>query len=140
MKHGKYNDPVLIAMMDFAQTTDFPNTVNYNQNYLGNEIKSKNYSGYALYRHDSPSHSVYDSQYTFRSDELFVQISDKGTFEIYTMSFLNKPGYEVLNDEECLRSIQDWVKKTEKETLKEQSKPFINLQYIYNKLYQNKFK
>ena len=69
-----------------------------------------------------------------------MQISDKGYFEIYTMYPLNKPGYKVLNDEECLRSIQGWVKKTEQETLKEQSKPLINLQFMYNMLYQNKFK
>ncbi|ETD05691.1 hypothetical protein N568_0101060 [Lactococcus garvieae TRF1] len=140
MKHDKYNDPVLIAMMDFAKTTDFPDTVTYKQNYSEKEIKAKNFGGYALYRNDGASHSVYDSQYTFRDDELFMQISDKGCFEIYTMSLLNKPGYKILNDEECLRSIQDWVKKTEKETLKEQSKPFINLKFIYNILYQNKFK
>ncbi len=42
--------------------------------------------------------------------------------------------------EEYSRSIQDCVKETEQETLKEQSKPFINLQFIYNVLYQNKFK
>ncbi|MFK4927052.1 hypothetical protein ACI1TM_10540 [Lactococcus garvieae] len=140
MKHDKYNDPVLIAMMDFAKTTDFPDTVTYKQNYDEKEIKAKNFSGYALYHNDVSSQSVYDSQYTFRSDELFMQISDKGYFEIYTMSLLNKPGYKILNDEECLRSIQGWVKKTEQETLKEQSKPFINLQFIYNVLYQNKFK
>ncbi|KAA8712573.1 hypothetical protein F4V47_06420 [Lactococcus garvieae subsp. garvieae] len=140
MKHDKYNDPVLIAMMDFAKTTDFPDTVTYKQNYDEKEIKAKNFGGYALYHNDVSSHSVYDSQYTFRSDDLFMQISDKGYFEIYTMSLLNKPGYKILNDEECLRSIQDWVKKTEQETLKEQSKPLINLQFIYNMLYQNKFK
>lgn len=140
MKHDKYNDPVLIAMMDFAKTTDFPDTVTYKQNYDEKEIKAKHFGSYALYHNDVSSHSVYDSQYTFRSDELFMQISDKGYFEIYTMSLLNKPGYKILNDEECLRSIQDWVKKTEQETLKEQSKPLINLQFIYNMLYQNKFK
>ena len=140
MKHDQYNDPVLIAMMDFARTTDFPDTVTYKQNYGVQEIKSKNFGGYALYYNEGAHSSVYDSRYTFRSDELFMQISDKGTFEIYTMSFLNKPGYKVLNDEECLRSIQDWVKKIEEETLKAHSKPFINLQFIYNMLYQNKFK
>ncbi|KXT59130.1 hypothetical protein [Lactococcus sp. DD01] len=142
MKHDKYNDPVLIAMMDFARTTDFPDTVTYKQtdNKDVVEIKSKNFSGYALYHNDGAYHSVYDSQYTFQSDELFMQISDKGCFEIYTMALLNKPGYKILNEEECLRSIQDWVKKTEQETLKEQNNPFINLQYIYNMLYQNKFK
>ncbi|MFQ6324454.1 hypothetical protein [Lactococcus garvieae] len=140
MKHEKYTDPVLIAMMDFAKTTDFPNTVTYKQNYYEEEIKSKNFSGYALYHNDGAYHSVYDSQYTFQSDELFMKISDKGCFEIYTMALLDKPGYKILNEEECLRSIQDWVKKTEKETLKEQNKPFINLHFIYNMLYQNKFK
>ncbi|MCO7130284.1 hypothetical protein ACI1TB_09500 [Lactococcus petauri] len=142
MKHDKYNDPVLIAMMDFARTTDFPDTVTYKQTYNKDvvEIKSKNFGGYTLYHNEGTYHSVYDSQYTFQSDELFMQISDKGCFEIYTMSLLNKPGYKILNDEECLRSIQGWVNKTEKETLKKQSKPFINLQFIYNMLYQNKFK
>lgn len=140
MKHDKYTDPVLIAMMDFAKTTDFPNTVTYKQKYYEEEIKSKNFGGYALYHNEGSYHSVYDSQYTFRSDELFMQISDKGYFEIYTMFPLNKPGYKVLNDEECLRSIQGWVKKTEQETLTEQSKPLINLQFMYNMLYQNKFK
>ncbi len=140
MKHDQYNDPVLIAMMDFARTTDFPDTLTYKQEYFEKEIKSKNFGGYALYRNEASHPSIYDSPYTFRSDELFMQISDKGIFEIYTMSFLNKPGYKVLNDEECLRSIQDWVKKIEEETLKEQGKPFINLQFIYNMLYQNKFK
>lgn len=142
MKHDKYNDPVLIAMMDFARTIDFPDTVTYKQtdNKDVVEIKSKNFSNYALYHNDGAYHSVYDSQYTFQSDELFMQISDKGCFEIYTMALLNKPGYKILNEEECLRSIQDWVKKTEQETLKEQNNPFINLQYIYNMLYQNKFK
>lgn len=87
MKHDKYNDPVLIAMMDFAKTTDFPDTVTYKQtdNKDVVEIKSKNFSGYALYHNDGASHSVYDSQYTFQSDELFMQISDKGCFEIYTI-------------------------------------------------------
>lgn len=113
MKHDKYNDPVFIAMMDFAKTTDFSDTVTHKQNYDEKEIKAKNFGGYALYHNDVSSHSVYDSQYTFRSDELFMQISDKGYFEIYTMSLLNKPGYKILNDEECLRSIQNWVKKTE---------------------------
>lgn len=142
MKHDKYNDPVLIAMMDFARTTDFPDTVTYKQTYNKDvvEIKSKNFGGYALYHNEGSYHSVYDSQYTFQSDELFMQISDKGYFEIYTMSLLNKPGYTISNDEECLRSIQDWVKKTEQETLKKHRKPFINLQFIYNMLYQNKFK
>lgn len=142
MKHDKYNDPVLIAMMDFARTTDFPNTVTYEQNYDRDvaEIKSKNFGGYALYYNDSPYHSVYNSQYSFQSDELFMQISDKGCFEIYTMYPLNKPGYKILNDEECLRSIQAWAKKTEQETLKENGKPILNLQLLYNKLYQNKFK
>ena len=69
-----------------------------------------------------------------------MQISDKGCFEIYTMALLNKPGYKILNEEECLRSIQDWVDKTEKETLKKHRKSFINLQFIYNMIYQNKFK
>ncbi|MFK4953823.1 hypothetical protein VNN37_07015 [Lactococcus garvieae] len=136
MKHEKYTDPVLIAMLDFAKTTDFPNTVTYKQNYYEEEIKSKNFGGYALYHNEGS----YPSKYNFQSDELFMQISDKGYFEIYTMYPLNKPGYKVLNDEECLRSIQGWVKKTEQETLKEQSKPLINLQFMYNMLYQNKFK
>lgn len=140
MKHEKYTDPVLIAMMDFAKTTDFPNTVTYKQNYYEEEIKSKNFGGYALYHNEGSYHSIYDSQYTFQSDELFMQISNKGCFEIYTMSLLNKPGYKILNDEECLRSIQGWVKKTEQETFKEQSKPLINLQFIYNMLYQSRFK
>lgn len=140
MKHDKYTNPVLIAMMDFAKTTDFPNTVTYKQNYYEEEIKSKNFGGYALYHNEGSYHSAYDAQYTFQSDELFMQISDKGYFEIYTMFPLNKPGYKVLNDEECLRSIQGWVKKTEEETLTEQSKPLINLQFMYNMLYQNKFK
>ena len=56
------------------------------------------------------------------------------------MALLNKPGYKILNEEECLRSIQDWVDKTEKETLKKHRKSFINLQFIYNMIYQNKFK
>ena len=140
MKHEKYTDPVLIAMMDFAKATDFPNTVTYKQNYYEEEIKSKNFGGYALYHNERPYPLAYDAQYSFQSDELFMQISDKGYFEIYTMSLLDKPGYKVLNDEECLRSVQGWVKKTEQETLKEQSKPLINLQFMYNMLYQNKFK
>ncbi|XHB95652.1 hypothetical protein AAFF39_00965 [Lactococcus garvieae] len=136
MKHEKYTDPVLIAMLDFSKTTDFPNTVTYKQNHYEEEIKSKNFGGYALYHNEGS----YPSKYNFQSDELFMQISDKGYFEIYTMYPLNKPEYKVLNDEECLRSIQGWVKKTEQETLKEQSKPLINLQFMYNMLYQNKFK
>lgn len=124
-------------MMDFARTTDFPDTVTYKQtdNKEVVEIKSKNSSGYAFYHNDGAYHSVYNSQYIFQSDELFMQISDKGCFEIYTMALLNKPGYKILNEEESLHSIQDWVKKTEQETLKEQNNPFINLQYIYNMLY-----